>query len=325
MEVELFDTSDDSKDLNIGDQLVEEKFAVPVHPQTVEQPAAVALVPLAATSNKPSKVIKLSQLERTKPAPSETVYVTAVVSPMRFYCQVEGIEDKLQSLMDDLSMFYEVLAPEELTKKEWAIGDLCCAQFCEDQLWYRAVVEQLPTEGTVDIRFIDYGNGESKQLIAVKELKEDFKTVPPFAIECCLAGAQPANGSSWAPEAASTFEQMTEYKALTAIFKTQVEPMEVELMEGSVSLTEKLQDAGFIAREVKVESQHATVEAAVPLQSSPGCSKTKKMDYTSPDLKIGDDKKVFITCTTTPGQFFCQLSENTAELEDCKCGHLYYI
>ena len=304
MEVELYDTSDENKDVNIGLQLVEEKFA---HLQSGGP------ISVAAASSKPSKAKKLSQLKTTIVNSSETVYVTTVISPAKFYCQVEGIEEKLETMMNELAIIYETPAPEKHTQPEWSSGDLCCAQFSEDGSWYRAVIEEILPEGAANIRFIDYGNGETKQLPELKELKEDFTKFSPFAIECCLSGAHSFDGKNWSSKAAATFEQMTAEKALMATFVSQVPPYEVELVDGSVKLLEKLKENGLI-----MEQSQKYEDTAVLSPSPRSQSKSKKLDYSSPVLMVGDEKKALVTSITTPGEFFCQLIERSTELDECK-------
>uniref|UniRef100_A0A8C2Y5R1 Tudor domain-containing protein n=1 Tax=Coturnix japonica TaxID=93934 RepID=A0A8C2Y5R1_COTJA len=37
-------------------------------------------------------------------------------------------------------------------------GDLICALYADDSLWYRAVVEEMASDHSISVQYIDYGN-----------------------------------------------------------------------------------------------------------------------------------------------------------------------
>ena len=69
-------------------------------------------------------------------------------------------------------------------------GSLCAAQFSEDGVWYRARVVQ--TKPNVEVRFIDYGNTETKgSTVELLTLPLQFTSLPAQAVSCSLANYSP--------------------------------------------------------------------------------------------------------------------------------------
>lgn len=69
-------------------------------------------------------------------------------------------------------------------------GSLCAAQFSEDGVWYRARVVQ--AKPNVVVRFIDYGNTETKGSTAeLLALPLQFNSLPAQAVSCSLANYSP--------------------------------------------------------------------------------------------------------------------------------------
>merc|ERR1719186_2190198 len=46
---------------------------------------------------------------------------------------------------------------------KWQPGDICLAQWSEDNVWYNAVVEKRNASGSYTVTFTDYGNKEEVQ------------------------------------------------------------------------------------------------------------------------------------------------------------------
>lgn len=285
LEIELFDTTDSSFDVNVSELLVKEGLA------TWNSPS----------SAKPAPAIKsLSAFEKIKPAENEKVYVTAVESPSCFYCQINGSEDKLIPLMAEISAVYDSLPAGELVVTRISVDDVCCAQFSEDNQWYRAVVEEKSGDD-VTVRFIDYGNIETLPISRTKALDSSFFQEPPLAIKCSLYGVQPSPGQTWSDKAGTFFEEFTSEKELDAKFLGFTELFQVNLSDNGVDVGGELVNRGLAA--------------AKP--TSPG--KSSSDEYTHPAVKCGEMYDVCVTHISSPGRFYCQLVNLRDQLDGSKC------
>lgn len=88
----------------------------------------------------------------------EKVLVTEITPELKFFAQHTEQGAKLESLMAKLRQDFQVSPPitGAYTPKR---GDLCAAQFSEDNEWYRAKIERV-AGSNVSILYVDYGNKE---------------------------------------------------------------------------------------------------------------------------------------------------------------------
>lgn len=287
LDIELFDTTDESVDINIDELLIKEGLAI------------------HGTSKPASAVKPYSALGKANLTENEKVYITAVESPGCFFCQISGTEEKLNALMSEISAVYDSLSNEELVVNSINVGDVCCAQFSDDNQWYRAVVED-NTDSALTVRFLDYGNAETLPISRTKILKDTFFSEPPLAIKCSLVGVQPSAGEAWPSEAGSLFEELTLEKELDAKFLSLTEPFEVHLSDNGVDIGEEL---------VKAKLASTTKSAAQPIAPD----KPASGGYAKPVVECGKMYDVVITHMSSPGKFHCQLVNMTEQLEGSKC------
>jgi len=284
LQIDLYDTTNSSVDVNIGEQLVKEGLASLGSPSPAIQNLAIK---------------SLSALGRPKPTANEKVYVTTVESPGCFYCQISSSEEKLSALMSEISAVYESLPANELAVASISVGDVCCAQFSEDNQWYRAVVEE-NNDSALTVRFIDYGNTETLPVERTKVLKDAFFNEPPLAIKCSLHDVQPFAGQTWTEEASTFFEQLTSEKELDAKFVSLTEPFHIQLSDSGTDIGQKL----------------VKTKLAAGQPGSPG--KSSSEDYPKPVIECGEMYDVCITHISSPGKFYCQLVKLSDQLEGSK-------
>lgn len=152
------------------------------------------------------------------------VFVSAVVSPSRFYLQLVGPQStELDILVETMTEYYNQQDNRDLHRiRKPYLGQIVAAEFNADGKWYRAeVVAILPNEYksgeiVLDLYFVDYGDNQYIQPSEVYELRPDFLALRFQAIECFLAHVEPnASVSSttgeedWEPAAISRFEELT--------------------------------------------------------------------------------------------------------------------
>lgn len=283
LEVDLFDTNDSSVDVNIGELLIREGLA-----KRTSRPA------------EPSAELKpFSLLSKPQPAENEKVYITAIESPLCFYCQISGSEDKLAALMSGMSAMYDSISDHNLAVTSASMGDVCCAQFSVDNQWYRAVIEGKSADN-LTVRFIDYGNMEILPIRRIKVLADAFFKEPPLALKCTLSGTQSLASQALLDEAAVLFEELTLEKELDAKFVGFTEPFEIQLSYNGMDLCGELLKAGPSAAKLVAPS------------------KSDVDDYTMPDIACGEMYNVCITHISSPGKFFCQLENLRDQLDGSK-------
>uniref|UniRef100_A0A8C5T4H4 Tudor domain containing 1 n=1 Tax=Malurus cyaneus samueli TaxID=2593467 RepID=A0A8C5T4H4_9PASS len=131
-----------------------------------------------------------------------SVIVCTVYNPGEFYCQILLA---LNSLNKSLAEYCQKTPPRV---SELENGDACCAFYSEDGNWYRAVVQNVISNGTFQVSFVDYGNTEEVPLDNIRPIPSSFLKLPFQAIKCWLSGIKPGN-SKWNPEATTRFHMYT--------------------------------------------------------------------------------------------------------------------
>lgn len=115
--------------------------------------------------------------EQLKP---ETVsgYISYFESIDNFWIQKSGLSDEIEALA--ISM---IEAANWAVRESVKVGDLVAALSEDDECWYRAKVKSI-TENKYDVFFFDYGNSATVQ--EVRELTDDVRNEPRYAIQCKL-------------------------------------------------------------------------------------------------------------------------------------------
>ncbi|XP_059057745.1 tudor and KH domain-containing protein homolog isoform X2 [Achroia grisella] len=155
------------------------------------------------------------------------VYVSAVSSPSRFWVQFVGPQvSQLDELVAHMTDYYgnkDNRAAHAISSV--SVGQVVAAVFRHDGRWYRARVHDLrpndfdPSQMVADVFYVDYGDSEYVATHELCELRADLLRLRFQAMECFLAGVQPAtngatgsptNGSRWHPQAVERFEDLTQ-------------------------------------------------------------------------------------------------------------------
>lgn len=153
------------------------------------------------------------------------VFVSAVVSPSRFYLQLVGPQStELDILVETMTEYYNQQDNRDLHQiRKPYLGQIVAAEFNADGKWYRAEVvailpnEYKPGDIVLDLYFVDYGDNQYIQPAEVYELRPDFLALRFQAIECFLAHVEPNVGAvssttgeeDWESAAISRFEELT--------------------------------------------------------------------------------------------------------------------
>ena len=209
------------------------------------------------------------------------VFVPFAESVQKFFCQTSAHSSELDDLMNKLEECYNTNAEILSTLKA---GSLCCAWY---HGWYRAKVEQVQGKD-VTVNFIDYGDTATVTLDNIRTIKPEFCLLPAQAVQCCLNGFSARQG----PENFKDLVVEQVFKAMVTIARSG-NVYEVDLVpgDGSASICQRL------SKEV-------------------GISVAPSLNVASIQLKPGEVRDVFIPFAESAQKFFCQVSQNSSDLDD---------
>lgn len=198
----------------------QEQLDIRREPRIRTPPSSVTATPIPREVLPPT----VEKLKSTSSSSQLEVFVSAVVSPSRFYLQLVGPQSsELDILVDAMTQYYNQQESRDLHRiRKPYLGQIVAAEFNADGKWYRAEViailpnEFKPGEVVLDLFFVDYGDNQYIKPSDVYELRPDFLALRFQAIECFLAHVEPNNVISsttgeeeWDPSAITRFEELT--------------------------------------------------------------------------------------------------------------------
>ncbi|XP_006920906.1 tudor domain-containing protein 1 [Pteropus alecto] len=239
--------------------------------------------------------------------------VSHIQTPEDFFCQKLQSGHKLAELQASLSEYCGRVSPRSDFYP--TIGDICCAQFSEDDQWYRASVLAYASEESVLVGYVDYGNFEILNLKRLCPITPKLLELPMQAIKCVLAGVKPSLGI-WTPEAVCLMKKIVQNKIITVKVADKLENSSlVELVDKSVTpsirVTKVLTDAGFAIGEkgIVTDKPSDTKEASVPLGAE---AKLNPLAWTWVGLAIDQTVDVVVCMIYSPGEFYCHVLKEDA-------------
>ncbi|KAK3105054.1 hypothetical protein FSP39_016219 [Pinctada imbricata] len=167
------------------------------------------------------------------PANTLEVMMSHVNSPTDFYVHpISKVWGETLSLMSTgLKKQIDHLSSKKLKKMSKSftpsVGDLCCAQFMQDNHYYRALITNIemasPSKdttgqdvesehvGKVHLFYIDFGDKEVVPRRKVFPIPDEYRDIPGLAIHCSLAYVQPEplEGGQWTKDAVEKFSKIT--------------------------------------------------------------------------------------------------------------------
>ena len=178
----------------------------------------------------------------------DAVYISFADSPSNFWCQPAVSSERLSSLVEQINADYEKLrASSELSLKSPKVGQVCCALYPEDQSWYRGRILHVQGQ-SAEVYFVDFGNRDKVAVNTLKQLRHQYLSLPSQAVECCLAGILPKDGT-WSSEANAKFAELYDDKELQVKIVEKIDDQySVELCEFGVrssNFGQALTRAGF--------------------------------------------------------------------------------
>ncbi|XP_031971564.1 tudor domain-containing protein 1 isoform X1 [Corvus moneduloides] len=237
------------------------------------------------------------------------VIVCTVYNPGEFYCQISNSHEllALNSLNKSLSEYCQKTPPDVFEPKN---GDPCCAFYSEDGNWYRAVVQNVTSNGTVQVSFVDYGNTEEVPLDNIRQISSSFLELPFQAIKCWLSGIKPGN-SKWNPEATTRFHRYTSGLELQATVTSLSED------GAGVELTDNSTDCPKMINEILTSEKLAVKEVLQDKNNFPKNTVDQKATslghWKSIELSVDETVSVWVTEVVSPDLFYAVPVQNRGQ------------
>ncbi|XP_061180909.1 uncharacterized protein LOC133189557 [Saccostrea echinata] len=249
----------------------------------------VSSAPIVSTLQNPYPALPQQEGEKV------TAFVSWIENPHNFWIQPEEKADKLEELVADIQEHYEAGGSE---LENINLGDPVVAKFSEDEAWYRAYVENIQ-RSNITVRFVDYGNADVVTKDALRQVEQKFREVPAQALRCSLSGVKPLQ-TGWSDDTKEIMQSLVP-DALNVCFmeKNSDGTWKVSLSAGEVDVAEELIRAAVVRKETS-DSSTSFVKSDFPPQIS---------------LPVGSTHQVFVSHTNSPTSFYCQLAQNTDQLD----------
>ncbi|KAM7330375.1 hypothetical protein ACRRTK_011988 [Alexandromys fortis] len=238
--------------------------------------------------------------------------VAHIQSPEDFFCQQLQSGHKLAELQESLSEYCGQVTPRSDFYP--TIGDVCCAQFSEDDQWYRASVLAYASEESVLVGYVDYGNFEILSLKRLCPIIPKLLDLPMQALNCVLAGVKPSLGI-WTPEAVCFMKKIVQNKMVTVrVVDILGTKSLVELVDKSVvphlSTSKALIDSGFaVEKEIVADKTSGVHTASVPLATE---ETAESLEWTWVEFTVDETVDVVVCVMYSPGEFYCHFLKDDA-------------
>ncbi|NWT54132.1 TDRD1 protein, partial [Erythrocercus mccallii] len=229
-----------------------------------------------------------------------SVIVCTVYNPGEFYCQISDSHEllALNALNKSLSEYCQKTPPDVFEPEN---GDPCCAFYSEDGNWYRGVVQNVTSDGSVRVSFVDYGNTEEVPLDKIRQISSSFLELRFQAIKCWLSGIKSEN-SKWNPEATKKFHMYTSGLELQATVTSLSED------GAGVVLTDNSTDCPKIINEILTSEKLVVKEVLQDKNKFPNESVDQKATslghWKSIELAVDETMSVWVTEVVSPDLFY---------------------
>jgi hypothetical protein len=159
------------------------------------------------------------------------------------------------------------------------------------------------------VRFCDYGNRQEVTLDEIKDISDEYLSLPIQGLACKLQDAKPHDGVSWSEDEILKFTTLTEEKKLQAYFVSKANGV-YEVVLTDVESGRKLNEE-FCVTAGQVQSIGSKVgdgrsyELALPDQR-----------YLVQNLLPETEHEVTVTWFVNPEQFYCQMLTSQLVIKD---------
>ncbi|KAM9154668.1 tudor domain-containing protein 15 isoform 1-T1 [Pangshura tecta] len=241
-----------------------------------------------------------------KPGAVLDVICSHIISPSRFFCQLQSKLSELMNLMDQIQSYYEVHS------NPYKTGQIACvAKHSKDGKWYRAAFLKQVSRNEVDVIFVDYGNRERVLLKDLQAILPVFLTLESQAFTCSLKNInEPSQVYPfiWTKEACKDFGDFI--SASSGLLNCVIYAL-ILIRPNCLCNLVDLQTPFIGAQQFLIEHGHGQSQFFGFTKALQPSVFLYSFCYSSFNIKIGSEEEVYITHIYSPAKFYCQLNRNT--------------
>lgn len=257
-------------------------------------------------SPEPVQEFKDYSLISIPPKACRNIYVSHIVSPGEFYCQIEEDSTKLQLLMKNIEDIYAV-ETDDLNLSNFAVDVPCCAVY-EDGVWYRGKIKKVGVD-TCDIFFVDYGNTDSIPKSKIKKIRNDLFRWPSQCVCCKAFNISPKSGD-WNDKEINAFIDKALDKSFIAQF---VECDSNNCYAVNLFSIDQLGNNIFNKEFVNL-GYGRLQDTNTSIIMNPRSASTN-LSFNAVDIEINSSEAVQVFYGLNPGEIFCQLKSYEQEFK----------
>ncbi|KAM6182300.1 tudor domain-containing protein 6 [Erethizon dorsatum] len=232
-----------------------------------------------------------------------TVYISHINDLSDFFVQLTEDEAEINHLSERLN---DVETRPQHYAGPLQKGDVICAIFSEDSLWYRAAVKEQQTDSLLSVQFIDYGNVSMVHTDNIGRLDPVNALLPQLCIHCSLWGL-------WVPEIIKCkevmhyFSQRTDEAQIRCEFVQLQEKWEVILADEHGIIAEDMISSYTFSREppICLSTQIIKGDYAKSANKS-DIDTTVLLNWHKPHMKM---VRAYAMVVDGPEYFWCQFAD----------------
>ncbi|XP_060020196.1 tudor domain-containing protein 6 isoform X1 [Lagenorhynchus albirostris] len=233
-----------------------------------------------------------------------TVYVSHINDLSDFYVQLTEDEAEIDRLSERLNTVRT--RPEYYAGPPLQRGDIICAVFPEDNLWYRAVVKEHQPNDLLSVQFIDYGNVSVVHTNTVGKLDLVNALSPRLCIHCSLRGLGAPKILNH-KEMMNYFSRRTEEAQLRCEFVQFQDKWEVILADEHGIIAEDMMSRYAFSEKSQIGLSTQIVKGACSKSvSRTGVDTSVFLNWYNPKMKM---IQAYATVIDGPEYFWCQFAD----------------
>ena len=233
----------------------------------------------------------------------EVVYVAD--SSTVFNCHVVGQTDELDELMAKLAD--DCQRRPALTSFPDS-GQPCAALYSEDNGWYRATVDSIPSDNAEHriVKFVDYGNIESCPVSSLRELDARFLHVPVRRVDCRLQGMTATS----LDDVIDDLLALHFTAAVVAVDSSKVVTVDLKTADTGESFASTHEEL-FVPSASQPPGDQSAV--SVPASQPPRDQSAVSLPASQPPC---DEVDVYVTHVVSPSDFYIQMASVESQLTE---------
>ncbi|XP_029387362.1 tudor domain-containing protein 6 isoform X4 [Mus pahari] len=230
-----------------------------------------------------------------------SVYVSHINDLSDFYIQLIEDEAEINHLSERLNDVRT--RPQYHTGPPWQSGDVICAVFSEDNLWYRALVMEQQPNGLLSVQFIDYGNMSVVHTNRTGRLGPVDAVLPALCLHCSLLGLS----VPVCKEMVSYFSQRTDEVQIRCEFVKFQGTWEVVLAdEHGIIAEDIISRFPFNGNSQKGLTTQTMKGDCLKMANKPNTDTSVILNWYNPKAKL---LKAYATVIDGPEYFWCQFAD----------------